>query len=344
MPPAASPKIAALTQGDSIPSSRFRVRQLLPALQVHGLDVQELVAQPSAYPPSGHPARLAWAPQVLANALRRVLRANAFDAVIVQRELISTLPSVEGLIRAPFIADVDDAIWLYRGGMAARNLARHADAVVAGNSFIGEYFASQGASVHLIPTGVDTARFQPLPAAKSRSYGVIGWSGTWGGYAYFEPLQQALAVVLRRHPDWKIRFVSDRPPQFPALPSDQVEYRPWSPATEAELTADMDIGLMPLDDSPWSRGKCSYKMLLNMSCGVPVVASAIGMNRDILAMANVGLGVQTPDDWTQALDALIADAPLRRAMGQRGRTLVCQHFGLDAISERWVAAIKPLLS
>ena len=337
-------RIAALTQGANIPSARFRIRQLLPAWQAGGLDVHELIARPTAYPPPGLLSRLAWAPQVLANATRRVLQANSFDAVVVQRELISTLPSVEGLIRRPLIADVDDAIWLYRNGLAARHLARHANAVVAGNDFIGDYFASLGAQVHIIPTGVDTTRFRPGLAPAPRCYGVIGWSGTWGGYAYFEPLQQAIGALLRKHPDWKIRFVSDRPPQLPALPEAQVEYRPWSPETEAELTADMDIGLMPLDDSPWSRGKCSYKMLLNMACGVPVVASAIGMNRDILAMAEVGLGVQTPDEWVAALDTLIADATLRQAMGHRGRTTVCEHFSLEVVCQRWMAALKPFLS
>ncbi|MGM9484169.1 glycosyltransferase family 4 protein [Roseateles sp. NT4] len=337
-------RLAALTQGANIPSSRFRIRQLLPAWQASGLDVQELVARPMAYPPPGLLARLAWAPQVLANTTRRVLQSNAFDAVIVQRELVSTLPTVEGLIRRPLIADVDDAIWLYRQGRAARNLARHADAVVAGNGFIADYFASLGASVHIIPTGVDTTRFRPLAAPAPRGYGVIGWSGTWGGYAYFEPLQQMLGALLRSHPDWKIRFVSDRPPQLPALPQAQVEYRPWSPTTEAELTADMDIGLMPLDDSPWSRGKCSYKMLLNMACGVPVVASAIGMNRDILAMADVGLGVQGANDWAPALEALMADAPRRQAMGQRGRSTVCEHFSLDAVCQRWLTVLQPFLS
>lgn len=337
-------RLAALTQGANIPSARFRIRQLLPAWKAAGLDVQELVAQPAAYPPPGLLARLAWAPQVLANATSRVLQANSFDAVVVQRELVSTLPSVEGLIRRPLVVDVDDAIWLYRGGRAARNLGRHATAVVAGNDFIGDYFASLGAQVHVIPTGVDTNRFRPLPASAPRGHGVIGWSGTWGGYAYFEPLQQAIGDLLRRNADWKIRFVSDRPPQLPALPQAQVEYRPWSPETEAELTADMDIGLMPLDDSPWSRGKCSYKMLLNMACGVPVVASDIGMNRDIFAMASVGLAVQTPDDWAQALETLISDASMRQSMGQRGRATVCEHFSLEAVCQRWMAVLKPFLS
>lgn len=337
-------RLAALTQGAAIPSARFRIRQLLPLWQAGGLDVRELVARPSAYPPPGLLARLAWAPQVLADATRRVLRANAFDAVVVQRELISTLPSVEGLIRRPLVADVDDAIWLYRNGLAAHHLARRARAVVAGNSFIAEHFAARGADVHIIPTGVDIQRFRPLDAPPVRSHGVIGWSGTWGGYVYFEPLQEALGALLRRHPDWKLRFVSDRPPQLPALPAAQIEYRPWSPTTEALLSADMDIGLMPLDDSLWSRGKCSYKMLLNMACGVPVVASAIGMNRELLSMAEVGLGVQTPDDWAQALEALIADAPRRRAMGERGRALVCEHFSLDVVSQRWMKVLQPLLA
>lgn len=334
-------RLAALTQGANIPSARFRIRQLLPTLRAQGLNVSELVARPAAYPPPGLLARLAWAPQALADATRRVLRANAFDAVIVQRELISTLPTVEGLIRRPLIADVDDAIWLHRGGHAAHHLARLASQFVVGNRYLAEHFGRYGKPVSVIPTAVDVQRFHPAPRSAS-SPRVIGWSGTSGGYRYFEPLQDALAALLRRHPDWRLRFISDQPPALERLPAAQVEYRAWSPDTEAALAADMDIGLMPLDDSPWSLGKCSYKMLLYMACGVPVVVSDLGMNRDILGMREVGLGVRSPDEWTQALDALMRDEACRQRMGREGRELAVERFSLAVAAEQWREVVASL--
>ncbi|KQW42137.1 hypothetical protein ASD88_24100 [Pelomonas sp. Root662] len=171
---------------------------------------------------------------------------------------------------------------------------------------------------------------------------MIGWSGTSGGYRYFAPLQDALAALLRRHPDWRLRFISDRPPTLERLPAAQVEYHAWSQDTEAALTADMDIGIMPLDDSPWSLGKCSYKMLLYMACGIPVVVSDLGMNRDILGMREVGLGVRSPDDWVEALDALMGDEPCRQRMGREGRKLAVERFSLAVAASQWCEAVASL--
>ena len=249
--------------------------------------------------------------------------------------MISTLPSFEFVAKKPMVADVDDAIWTRRWGGAARNLVRHAQTVVAGNTFLAEYFSTLSHDVHVIPTAVDIHRFSPLPAPSLRSYGVIGWSGTSGGYAYFTQLVRPIAELLARFPDWKIRFISDAPPPFTGFPSGQMEYRPWSPETEAWLTADMDIGLMPLDDSIWSQGKCSYKMLLYMACAVPVVVSDIGMNSEILRMAPVGMGVKTPAQWVAGLEALMRDSAMRQRMGVAGRLLVEHQFSIERVAGLW---------
>jgi glycosyltransferase involved in cell wall biosynthesis len=334
-------RIAALTQGADVPSARFRIRQLVPVWRSQGLHVTELTARPDAYPPSGALARLAWAPQVVADAALRALRANAFDAVIIQRELISTLASTERLIRRPLIADIDDAIWLHRGGRAARHLGKLAHHIVVGNQFLAEHFSHYGKPVSVIATAVDVQRFRPVPRNASVPR-VIGWSGTSGGYRYFAPLQDALAALLRRHPDWRLRFISDQPPRLERLPADQVEYRPWRIETEAALTADMDIGLMPLDDTPWSLGKCSYKMLLYMACGVPVVVSDAGMNHEILRLREVGLGVRTAQEWTDALEALMTDAASRDRMGTNGRLVAAERFSLEVAAKQWLAVMANL--
>ncbi len=334
-------KIAALTQGQSVPSARFRIRQLIAPLQAAGIQIDELVGRPGAYPPAGTSARLGWAAGALGDAARRVWRSRRYDTSIVQRELISTLPSLESWAGRPMVADIDDAIWLNRGGHAASHLAKAADHIVVGNDYLAEHFARYGKPVSIIATAVDVQRFRPVPR-KAGTPPVIGWSGTWGGYAYFEPLQDALAALLRRHPDWRLRFVSDRPPTLERLPPAQVEYRPWSPDTEAALTADMDIGLMPLDDTLWSLGKCSYKMLLYMACGVPVVATELGMNRDVLAMREVGLGVRSQQDWVDALERLIGDDALRQRMGRQGRDLVVERFSLETIAQQWRQVLATL--
>lgn len=267
-----------------------------------------------------------------------MLSTRGYDLTIVQRELISTLPSFESYIRGPVIADVDDAIWLQRGGVAARHLAKASNHIVAGNSHIAAFFEALDRPVSIIPTGVEIQRF--IPARIRSSQRIIGWSGTSGGYSFFTPIQAALGDLLRRNPGWTLRFISDRPPNFPALPPGQVEFQAWSAEMEAGATADMDIGLMPIDASPWSLGKCSYKMLLYMACGVPVVCSRVGMNREVLALADVGLGVDSAEDWVQALQALMYDDERRLTMGRAGRAVVEQHFSLAVVMSKWQKVLQ----
>lgn len=326
-------KVAAFTQGIDIPSARFRVRQLVPQFRRHGMALHEYAAARGSYPPPQAWRRPFWLAGSVLSRLQQVVNARDAAVSILQREFISTLPSIESLARGARVLDVDDAIWLLRRGIAAGHLARLSDHIVCGNQFLADYFGRYGKPLTIIPTAVDTTQFRPLArAAAARK--VIGWSGTSGGYAYFAGIEGQLARLLQRHPDWILRIVSDRPPPFTQIAPHQLEFIRWSPHVEASSIQCMDIGLMPLDDTPWSRGKCSYKMLLYMACAVPVVVSAVGMNSELLAMAPVGLGV-VDTGWSAALEALMHDPVAAAAMGQAGRTLVEQRFSLDIAGARW---------
>jgi glycosyltransferase involved in cell wall biosynthesis len=331
--------IAAFTQGQNIPSARFRVRQLIPEFTRQQLNLTEYPAIHGSYPPAEKLKRPLWLSAALYSRYGQLRKARIADLCILQREFISTLPTIEALSHGPRILDVDDSIWLYRRGMAADNLGRLADHIVCGNNFLADYFTRFGKPVTIIPTAVDTVKFHPVgkPEGGRR---VIGWSGTFGGYEYFRGIEQELGRLLAAHPDWTLRIVSDRPPPFTAIPAGQLEYIPWSTENEASSIAGMDIGLMPLDDTLWSRGKCSYKMLLYMACGVPVVVSDVGMNYDILRMAPVGLGVTA--NWVEAIAALMTDAGLRKQFGSNGRTLVEQRFSLSHVGQQWAQVISTL--
>jgi len=333
--------IAALTQGANIPSSRFRVSQLCKPLRAQGYLIDELSAKKTAYPPASKLGRVSWGILSLLDAFQRSLKTRRYDACIIQRELISTIPSFEFLGGRPLVSDIDDAIWLNRRGFAATNLASLSDHIVVGNSYLANHFSKYKAPVTVIPTSVDINRFTPgMSSYRNRSYGVIGWSGTWGGYAYFAPIASAIGHLLLKHRDWKIRFISDRKPNFPAIPSDQLEYVPWTAASEALQLQNIDIGLMPLDDSPWSLGKCSYKMLLYMACGVPVVATNLGMNKELFDAADIGYGVRTPSQWSEAIEALIIDSGSRYSKGANGRDLVKKGYSLESAIDRWITVFN----
>jgi glycosyltransferase involved in cell wall biosynthesis len=334
-------RIAAVTQGLNIPSSRFRVSQLCGPLRLQGYSIDEFTAKRTAYPPTPFLDRVSWGAFSIFDAFRRTLKTRSYDACIIQRELISTIPSFEFLGKRPLISDIDDAIWLNRYGLAANNLAKFSDHIVVGNSFLADYFSKYNTSITVIPTCVDIDRFSPSKKAyQQRGYGVIGWSGTSGGYAYFAPIAAAIGQLLSKHRDWKIRFISDKKPSFPEIPPSQLEYAPWTPEAEVSQFQDVDIGLMPLDDSTYSLGKCSYKMLLYMACGIPVVATNIGMNKELFDSADIGYGVHSPRDWTDALESLITNEGARRDNGANGRRLVVEHYSVQFAAFQWATVLS----
>jgi glycosyltransferase involved in cell wall biosynthesis len=258
--------------------------------------------------------------------------------------MLSTSFTLEPLTKKPRILDVDDAIWLYRNGSCACRLAKISDSVICGNSFLADYFSQWNPNIAILPTAVDTDRFLPL-ASKPFDDGApdvrptIGWSGGRGGFVDLQVAEKALQVVLRKHPRARLRVIADAAPRCLNLPVGQVEFVPWSPETEVQAIQGLDIGIMPLGDTLWNRGKCSYKMLLYMSCGVPVVVSPIGMNSEILNMGTVGAGASTTDDWVGALDQLLRNPQLAAAMGRRARDVVLQSYSINTLAPKLAAEL-----
>lgn len=333
--------VMVFTQGKKVPSTRFRVEYLNTALDQRGVNILLAHAHTSAYPPSCFKKRFLWIVTELLTRIKQVCKSQKYDAVILQREFLSTLPTLEFLTKRPRILDVDDAIWMHRKGWAANTIARHADHIVCGNKFLAEYFEKFGKPVTIIPTPVDTRRF--ISETKVEPLRIIGWSGTSGGFRFLYSIQKALAAVLRDNQGWKLRIVSDAPPIFTDIPEENIEFIKWSVEDEVSTIASMDIGIMPLDDNEWSRGKCSYKMLLYMACEVPVVVSDCGMNTEVLAHGAVGYGAVTESDWHHYLTVLINDPVKRETAGKMGRKVVLDHYSVDQAIEKWEQVIKSVL-
>jgi len=329
--------VLALTQGLEVPSSRFRWRQHEAWLRTQGLAAQELPARHGAYPPPQAWRRPAWGLRAFADSWQRARQANGADLCFLQRHLIATLHSAERALRVPYVLDVDDAIFLGPRGASADAIARRAALSLCGNQFLAEHFAHHG-PVKVLPTAIDTERF--LPAAPAEGPLVIGWSGSSSGFAYLLALEGALAQVLRRHPEARLRVVADAPPPWRTLPAAQVDFRRWNAETEVADLQSFHIGLMPLNDSPWARGKCSFKMLSYMACGLPVVVSPVGMNAEVLTLGQLGLGPRHQDEWVQALDWLLREPARRAALGQVGRQVAQQHYSRERVGRELLAALR----
>jgi len=160
---------------------------------------------------------------------------------------------------------------------------------------------------------------------------VIGWTGTASNLEALEQIQESLMAVMKARPRARLLVVADAKPRLSGLPADRVDFKQWSVENEADTIRAMDIGIMPLPDTEWSRGKCSYKMLLYMACGLPVVVSPFGMNADVLRMGNVGYGASSREEWVEALIALIDSEAERRGLGLAARDVVINRFSVDRV-------------
>lgn len=334
-------RIAAFTGGLSVPSARFRVRQYIPALRKEGIGIEEFASGLGQYPPQTKWIRPFWALATLAERVPGVMMSHRYDAVLLQREIMSSFVTLEPLTTRPRILDVDDAIFLQRGGGFAKRLAELSDKVICGNNYLAEWFSRWNINVDVIPTAVDTERYLPNAETKSLDFPlVIGWIGTSGNYKYLYGIEGALAKVMRAHPRTRLKVVGDQLPEFRNLSLDQVDFVPWSEAIEVQAIQSMDIGIMPLEDSPWTRGKCSFKMLQYMATGLPVVVSPIGMNAEILTLGELGIGATTERQWIDGLIALLENKTLRARFGAEGRRVVESSFSIRVVAPRLARSLR----
>jgi len=331
----ASLNAIAFTQGAAIPSARFRVRQYLPQFQAAGIVMRERPARFGSYPPGAGWWRLPWLAATLAERAFAATAANTADVVLFQREMVSTLALPEYCCRTPSVLDVDDAIWLtQRFGMVDR-LASHCRLVLCGNEYIAEHFAPI-APVRVLPTGVDTALWQP---GERSARPVIVWSGSSGGLPYLCEIESALATVLEAVPDALLRVVCNAPPAFASLDPARVEFIPWAPEREVAAVQSAWVGVMPMPDTPWTRGKCSFKMLTYLACGVPAVASPWGMNRKVIEGGGAW-GAVGDAEWADVLVALLRDAAMCASAGRAGRAQVEAHYASVTLGHTLAAALR----
>lgn len=335
-------------------SSRVRYLQYLPYFRERGVDVDVAPLFSDTYLQALYSGR-GRLREVLIGYARRVgalLLARRFHVVILEKELFPFLPAgLERLLCAMgvrYVADYDDALFhrydLHHRMMVRRMLGRKIDAVmrnaavvVAGNDYLAERARQAGARrIEIIPTVVDAERYQARGGV-GNDVPVVGWIGTPQTSRYLMPLLPVFEALKRQT---AVRFVAIGAKEGD-FAGTSVESWSWSAATEVASIQQCDIGIMPLEDSPWERGKCGYKLIQYMACGLPVVASPVGVNRAIVDPGRNGLLADTTEDWHRALrDLLDRDPEGRQTMGAAGRELVERWYSLQAQAPRLLAAVQ----
>lgn len=335
-------KVKVLSGGRNVPSARFRYGQICIPIKEYGIDMQWNPTLISKYPPKNKTIRPVWGALAVLSHVPGVIKSWGSDVTIFPRELVSTLVTLEPFTKEPRVFDVDDAIWLKRDGKFAEYLAKHVDLVIAGNDFLADWFSKWNSDVVVIPTSVDTQKYIPSP--NSDHGNIIGWSGTSSNFQYLYTIEPALKTVLAARPNALLRIIADERPHFKEIPSERVQYIKWTPQNEVSSIQEINIGIMPLVDSVWSRGKCSFKMLLYMSCGKPVVVSPIGMNKDVLSFKNIGYAANSMTEWSENIISLLDQKNLACEYGKNGREVVECHYSVKVIAPKLANYLKGMVS
>ena len=330
-------------------SSRLRMLQYLPALEAEGFRVRVSSFFEDAYLRALYGDGQRRRRDVL-DAYRRRSRvlaeAGVYDLVWIEKELFPFLPgpfeSRLSRLGVPYVVDYDDATFhrydLHPSRLVRRLLGRKlvplirsARLVTAGNAYLAHYASHAGArSVEVVPTVVDLDRYPVAPAPEGSEYR-IGWIGSPSTTVLLSRVRRPLERLARERP---VRLVTIGAGPLPEIdvPSEQ---HPWAEETEAALLGGIHVGIMPLDDEPWQRGKCGYKLIQYMACGKPVVASPVGVNNEIVR-TDVGYLAAGDEQWYQSLRRLGQDPGLRARMGRAGRADVERTYALQVQAPRVV--------
>ena len=336
-------------------SSRMRFLQYLPWLEQAGISVTSAPLFSDEYVrglQQGYKSKSEIV-HAYVKRLRALLAKRSFDLLWIEKETLPWLPEwLESLLlprSIPYVLDYDDAVFhdydqhgsaIVRGVLAGKHpaLMRRAALVVAGNAYLAEFAVKAGAKrVEIVPTVIDLDRY---PVATSNSHPhdskipCVGWVGQRATSSLLAPLQPLFESLS-----------SDGLAHISAVGIDAkslgfaMDSIPWTEQTEVASISRFDVGIMPLVDEPFQRGKCGYKLIQYMACGLAVVASPVGVNCQIVEHGVNGFLAETPAQWEQALGTLLADAGLRQRMGMAGREKVEQQYCLQVTGPKLAALL-----
>lgn len=277
------------------------------------------------------------------------------DLIWLEKEALPWVPSVleQSLMPSaiPVVPDFDDAVFhrydMHRLmpvrtllGRKFEDVMRNSASVFAGNAYLADYARAAGAAeIEIVPTVVDVEHYRLKVEAGCEAEPVIGWIGTPSTWREcVEPFLPVFRAVTQTY-GARIEAIGAR---MTAGEEAGIQFLPWSEEEESERINAMDIGVMPLPDTPWMRGKCGYKLIQYMACGLPVVASPVGVNSEIVEHGVNGFLAETPEDWTRALEALIGNPELRKKMGLAGRKKVEECYSLQVYGPRVASRLSEI--
>lgn len=314
-------KILFIAKKSSNAATRYRALQYFPYFETHGWQPLHIIASSS--------------PKQWLNVLRQ---AKQVDAVVVVRKLFAKpLLFLLRLFARKLIFDFDDAIFVNDDGSFSKqrqrgfcSVTKSCDYTWAGNSYLAEQAKKYCENTTIIPTAIEHKRYA-LEAAKPTDYFDLVWVGSSATKKYLQEILPTLEAIGKKFPDVRLKIIADFD-----LATNHIQVIPiqWSASTEVKEIASSHVGIAPMIDNAWTRGKCALKVIQYMAAGLPVISSAASANKDIVLDGITGFLVNDQASWLNAVQQLKENSSLRHNMGMNGQQRVTEHYSVEKTFEK----------
>lgn len=320
--------IAFLVTRIEKPSARYRVFQYIPFLKMEGY-ISEVFVIPK-------------------NSLGRVnlfKKMKHFDIVFLQKKLLNIIElHILKKNSKCLIYDFDDAVMFRdpnnKSQVSKKRMndflrtVKNADIVIAGNKYLKNFAIKENPKTFVIPTSVDMNRYTEKQSSIESNPVILGWIGSNATLFYLERIKNVLDAIFDRFPSVRLKIVADKFLDCARMP---VIKKHWAYEEEIDDLHTFDVGLMPLTDDPWSRGKCGLKLLQYMAVGIPAVCSPVGVNREIVTDGDNGFWANNEDEWVYKVSELLKNKQLRIDIGKRARKTVGERYSTHVSSKKILA-------
>lgn len=340
------------------PSNRFRVEQYLPYLKERGISYSlrpfwESRAYKILYENGYYLNKFYYFLKGTIKRVKDLFNLSEYDLIFVHREAYPIGTAIFEKIasrKKPIVYDFDDSIFLPNASSANKiiywlknhrktsQILKMSNVAIVGNNFLNKYAIKYKNNVLVMPTAIDTDKYFPLQERRHKNKVVIGWVGTYSTNQYLKILKRVFLKLIEKYKNSiEIRLVGCRN-NFLKIPG--IIYSNWSLSNEVEDLQDLDIGVMPVWDDDWTRGKCAFKIIQYMATGAAVVASPVGMNGEIIIDGENGFLATDEDDWFRKLCLLIDNPEKRRAFAINGRQTIEGKYSLMAMAPKFVGVLE----
>lgn len=342
-------------------SNRYRIEQYLPYLRQKNIEfnLSPFVHRKfySILYLKGHYFRKAV--YFIGALLRRfidIVRLFRHDIVFIHREACPIGPPFfEWLVtrfNKPMIFDFDDAIFLpstskpnsfiekFKNPNKISYVIKKSRYIIAGNRYLADFALRYNRSVAVIPTSIDTDRYAPAALKDKDAQVTIGWIGSITTAGFLYELEGVFSELSKKYSHIMFKIVGGN---FSPKGFTNIINKPWSLDNELDDLRTFDIGIMPMPDNEWTRGKCGFKAIFYMSMGIPCVCSAVGMNKEIISDGINGFLASNDDEWIDKLSFLIEDHALRQRLGISGRRTAEEKYSININAPKFLGILEKFI-